>query len=74
VRKHVNPKDYTGCRKMPKLHEVMGRTKIKICCQGSVSGRCVLAALGTVKLGLTEFGNQAKPLKYSEKKLYFIPI
>jgi hypothetical protein len=28
--------------------------------------------LQTVKLGLTKFGNQAKPLKYSEKKVYFI--
>ena len=28
-------------------------------------------ALWTVKLGLTEFGNQAKPLKYSEKQVVF---
>ena len=32
-----------------------------------VCRRCVLAALRTFKLGLTKFGNQAKPLKYSEK-------
>jgi len=29
----------------------------------------VLAALLTVKLGLTEVENQAKPLKYTEKML-----
>ena len=35
---------------------------------------CVHAALQTVRLGLTEVGNEAKPLKYSEEKLYFVPI
>ena len=30
--------------------------------------RCVLAALRTVRLGLTKIGNQPIPLKYSEKK------
>jgi hypothetical protein len=34
----------------------------------------VLAALRTDRLGLTEVGNGAKPLKYSEEKLYFVPI
>jgi len=46
----------------------------KIYCQGTICQRCVLAALQTVKLGLTKVGNQAKPRKYSLKKLYFIPI
>ena len=47
-------------KSMPKLHEVMGGgTKTKISCQGTVRRRCVLAALQTVKLGLTIF------LKYS---------
>jgi len=35
---------------------------------------CVLAMPLTIKVGLTEVGNQAKPLDYSEEKLYFIPI
>ena len=34
----------------------------------TVCRRCVLAALRTVRLGLTEVGNRAKPLKYSGKK------
>jgi hypothetical protein len=59
---------------MPKLLEVIGRTKTKIYCQGTVCRRCVLAALGSIKLGLTKVGHQAKPLKHSEKKLYFVPI
>jgi hypothetical protein len=50
---------------MPKLQEVTGRTKIQIYCQGNMCQRCVLAVPQTMKLGLTEFGNQAKPLKYS---------
>ena len=59
---------------MPKLREVIGGTKTKMYCQESVCRRCVLGALRTVKLGLTKVGNQAKPLKYFEKKLYFVPI
>ena len=60
---------------MPKLREVTGGSKIKIYCQGTICRSCVLAALRTVKLGVTKFRNQAKPLKYSEKKkLYFVPI
>jgi hypothetical protein len=51
----------TGAEKLqPRLHEVIGGTKTKI--------------YWTVKLGVIEVGNQAKPLKYSEKKLYFVPI
>ena len=56
---------------MPKLHEVIGGTKTKIYCQGTICWKCVLAALWTVGLGLTKFGNQAKPLKYSEKNVVF---
>jgi hypothetical protein len=52
----------------PKLREVIGRTKTQIYCQGTIYRKCVLAALWTVKLGLTKVGNQAKPLKYSIKK------
>jgi len=49
----------------------MGGTKTKIYCQGTLCQRCVLEALRTVKLGLTKVGNQAKSLKYSEKKVVF---
>ena len=52
---------------MHKLCEVMGGTKTKIYCQGTVCKRCVFAALQTVKLGLTKVGNQAKPMKYCKK-------
>ena len=51
--------------------EVIGGTKTKIYCQGTICRRCVLAALWTVKLHLTNVGNQAKPLKYSKKKVVF---
>jgi len=56
---------------MPILHEVSGGTKTKIYCQGTICHRCILAALRTVKLGLNKVGHQAKPLKYSEKKVIF---
>ena len=49
-------------------HEVIAGTKTEIYCRGTKFRRCVLAALRTVKLGLTEYGTQTKPLKYSEKK------
>jgi hypothetical protein len=44
--------------------------KTKIYCPGTIGQRCVLAALWTVKLGLSKVENQAKPLRYSAKKLY----
>jgi hypothetical protein len=60
---------------MPKLCEVIWGTKTKIYWQGTICQRCLLAALQTVKLGLTKVVHRAKPLKYSEKKkLYFIPM
>jgi len=55
---------------MPKLREVIGGTKTKICYQGTVYLRCVHTALQTIKLGLIKVGNQAKPLKYSEKVIF----
>ena len=55
---------------MPKLHEVIGDQKKDLLSRK----RSVLSVRRTVKLGLTKVGNQAKSLKYSEKKLYFIPI
>ena len=58
---------------MPKRREVIAGTKTKIYCPGTKCRRSVLAALQTVKLGLAEYGNQTKPLKYSgKKKLYFL--
>jgi hypothetical protein len=51
-----------------------GGTKAMIYCQGTVCQRCILAALWTIKLGLTKVVHQAKPLKYSEKMLYFVPV
>jgi len=59
---------------MPELHKVSGGTKTKIYCQGTICQRCVCEALRTIKLGLNKVGYQAKPLKYSEKKLYFVQI
>jgi hypothetical protein len=53
---------------MPKLCEVTGGTKTKICFQGIISQRCILAVLQIIKLDLTKAGNRGKPLKYSEKK------
>ena len=43
-------------------------TKTKIYCQRIICLKCVFAALRTVKLGLTEVGNQAKPLSTLRKK------
>jgi aerobic-type carbon monoxide dehydrogenase small subunit (CoxS/CutS family) len=59
---------------MPKLREAIGWTKTKIYCKATVCRRCVLIVPWTIKAGLTKVGNQAKKLKYSEEKLYFIPI
>ena len=65
---------YTECAKTPCPTFVRcwgGKTKTY--CQGTICRRCVLAALRTVRLGLIKFGNQAKPLTYSEegKKVVF---
>ena len=56
---------------MPKLSEVIRVTKTQSYCQGTTCQRCVLLASQTIKSGLTEFGNRAKPLEYSEKKVVF---
>ena len=42
--------------------------RLKVNFQRPVCPRCVLAALRTPKLGRTKVGNEAKSLKYSEKK------
>jgi len=56
---------------LPELLEVIGGTKRKIYFQATVCRRCVLSALRTVKLGLSEVGNQANTLMFSEKKIVF---
>jgi hypothetical protein len=53
---------------MPKLHEVTG-VQNKDLSRRYMSG-CFLAALCTIKLALTNNGNQAKPLKHSEKVVF----
>jgi hypothetical protein len=63
-----------GAEKLHAQTSLGDRGDQNIYCQGTVCWRCVLAALRTVKLGLSNVGNQAKPLKYSEKKLYFVQI
>jgi hypothetical protein len=59
---------------MPELGEVMGGAKTKIYCQGTVCWTCDLGVPWTIKVGLIKIGRQAKPLKYSKEKLYFILI
>jgi hypothetical protein len=56
---------------MSKLREVIGRTKKKIYCQGTLCWRCILVALWIIVLDLTKAGNQAVLLKYSTKKVVF---
>jgi len=47
---------------------MIGGTKTKIKCQATVRRTCALAVLRTIKVGLTEVGNQAKPIRYSDQK------
>jgi len=54
-------------KSMPQLCDVIGGTRTKIYCQETACRRWVLAALLTVRMGLTEFGNQTTPTEYSEK-------
>jgi hypothetical protein len=56
---------------MPELREVIRGTKTKIYFQAIVCRRCVLAALRTFRLGLSEVGNQANPLTFPENKIVF---
>ena len=53
-----------------KLPEVIGRTKTKIYCPATICRTCVLAVPVAIKVGLTKFGNRAKPVTYSEKSCY----
>lgn len=41
-----------------------GGTKTQMYCQGNICQKCLLAVLQAIKLGLTDVGNQEKPLKY----------
>ena len=57
--------EYRGAENsMPELHEVIGGTKTKIYCQATVLRTYVLVVLRTVKVELSDVGNQAKPTKY----------
>ena len=59
---------------MPKFRQVIAGTKTEIYFQRTVLGTCVLPMRRDVKLGPTKFGDQAKPLKGSVEKSYFVPI
>jgi len=52
---------------MPKLCEVTGGTKTKIYCQATTCQTCILVVPRSIKVGVTKFGNQAKPLNHCEK-------
>jgi hypothetical protein len=54
-----------------KLFQVIGGTKPKLYCEATVCQTCILAVPRTFKVGLPRVGNQAKPLKVSEKKVIF---
>jgi len=57
---------------MPKLRDLTGGTTTKIYCPATACRTCVLSLPRTIKVGLTEVGNQAKPLKFTEKKIVVI--
>ena len=50
------------------------RNATKICFQAPICQMCISALPVTIKVGLTNVGNHAKPLEYSEEKLNFLPI
>ena len=56
-----------GKTPFPNLCEEVEGFKSKIYCQATICQTCVLAVLWIIKVGLAKVGNQAKPLKYSEK-------
>ena len=62
---------HTGGRKTrcPNFVRWQGGPKQRLTVQGTIRRKYVLAALWTVKLGLTKVGNQAKPLKCPGKKV-----
>jgi hypothetical protein len=57
---------------IPKLLEVIGRTKTKMYFQGTVCQMCSLAVPLTIKVGLTMAGNHAK--QSIPKKTVFLRI
>jgi hypothetical protein len=59
---------------MPKLLEVIGGTKTKICRQAIIRQTCDFVVPLTIKVGLTAVGNKVKPLKYSEKKMFLTNV
>jgi len=54
---------------IPKLRSVIGGAKIKIYFQANACRTCVLAVPRIIRMGLSKFGRQAKPLKYSANKI-----
>jgi hypothetical protein len=61
-------------KSMPKLSDIMGgEPKQRFIVKALYTGEASLWCYG-LKLGLTKVGNQAKPLKYSEKIKYFKTI
>jgi hypothetical protein len=63
---------FVGCEQTPCQNSL--RTATKIYFQAPVCQTCISAVLVTIKVGLTNVGNQEKPLKYFEKKLDFLLI
>ena len=59
---------------MPKLREVIRGRKTKIYCQTTTCQTCICAVPWTIEVGPTKVRNQAKPLNYSEKMFYFVPV
>ena len=54
---------------MPKLHEVIGGTKTKIYCQGTICQRSI--PFMACHIGSDKVVNQAKPLKFSDKSCFY---
>lgn len=53
---------------MPKLLDLIGETKTKIYCPATACRTCVLALPRTIKVDLTNVGNEAKQLKFSGER------
>ena len=56
---------------MPKLHEVIRGSTMKIYCQATTCQTCICVVLWIIEVGPTKVRNQAKPLNYSKKEVVF---
>ena len=56
---------FVECRQTPCQNFL--RTATKICFQAPICQMCISAVPVTIRVGLTNGGNQAEPLEYSEK-------